>query len=84
MMNKTWFTERVKGQDASVPSQRVYATTWKPAADSLTLPPLCLSTGGDATRVNAVERTAYYNAVDPPGEDYDEGTQGGKVPRQGR
>ena len=38
-----------------------------------------MSTGGEAV-VNAIDRTAYYNAVMPPGEDYAEGTQSGSPP----
>ena len=82
MMNKTWFTERVSGQDPSIPSQRVYATSWKAAAGSLHLPAGVDVTvsGGDASPVNAIDRTEYYRAVTPPGEDYAEGTKGGKGP----
>ena len=60
MMNKTWFTERVAGQDPSVPSQRVFATSWKPAAGGLKLPAGVDVTvsGGDAATVNAIDRTA--------------------------
>ena len=60
MMNKTWFTERVAGQDPSVPSQRVFATSWKPAAGGLKLPAGVdvTASGGDAATVNAIDRTA--------------------------
>ena len=83
MMNKTWFTERVAAQDPSVPSQRVFATTWKPAAGGLHLPAgvdVTVTGGPDASPVNAIDRTDYYRAVTPPGEDYSEGTKGGKGP----
>ena len=81
MMNKTWFTERVGAQDPSVPSQRVFATSWKAAPGGLHLPAgvdVTVTGGPDASPVNAVDRTDYYRAVTPPGEDYAEGTRGGK------
>lgn len=76
MLNKTWFTSQVKAQDASVAEQRVYAITWQLEAGGLPLPEACVSTGGSG-QINAVDRTAYYNQVVPPGDDYKEGTEGG-------
>ena len=83
MMNKTWFTERVTAQDPSVPSQHVFATSWKAVPGGLHLPAgvdVTVTGGPDASPVNAIDRTDYYRAVTPPGEDYAEGTKGGKGP----
>ena len=76
-------SERVRAQDPSVPSQRVFATSWKAVPGGLHLPAgvdVTVTGGPDASPVNAIDRTDYYRAVTPPGEDYAEGTKGGKGP----
>ena len=53
------------------------------ALNSLHLPAgvdVTVTGGPDASPVNAIDRTDYYRAVTPPGEDYAEGTKGGKGP----